>query len=140
MTSGQMRAYFDSRYSADNTVVALAGRLDFGRAVEQISGLCAGWSPTRVGRDQSRPATGAGDFELRDKNITRAYMIGFSDAPAVQDDQRYAAVLLSQILGSSDNSRFHWALIETGLAEEAQAGYDPQDGCGSFYIYASGDP
>jgi predicted Zn-dependent peptidase len=140
MTSGQMRGYFDHRYSADNTVVALAGKVDFAAAVEQISRLCEGWAPTRVGRDKARPQTGAGSFELRDKNVTRAYMVGFSDAPPMQDDRRYASVLLSQILGASDNSRLHWALIETGIAEEAQAGYDPQDGCGSFYVFASGDP
>jgi predicted Zn-dependent peptidase len=140
MSSQQMRAYFDNRYSADNTVVALAGRVDFDAAARQITALCESWAPTRVGRDQSRPPTGAGEFELRDKNVTRAYMVGFSDAPAMDDDRRYAAVLLSQILGSSDNSRLHWALIETGMAEEAQAGYDPHDGCGSFYVYASGDP
>lgn len=39
-----------------------------------------------------------------------------------------------------DNSRLHWALIETGLAEDAQAAYDPHDGCGDYYIFASGDP
>jgi predicted Zn-dependent peptidase len=140
MSRDQMQAYFDSRYSADNTIVSLAGRLDFDAAVEQISSLCRGWKPTRIGRDRAAPPTGAGEFEMRQENITRAYIIGFSDAPALDDGRRYAAVLLSQVLGASDNSRLHWALIETGLAEEASAGYDPHDGCGSFYIYASGDP
>jgi predicted Zn-dependent peptidase len=49
-------------------------------------------------------------------------------------------VLLTQVLGAADNSRLHWALIETGMAEEAQAGYDPHDGAGDFYVYVSGDP
>jgi predicted Zn-dependent peptidase len=31
-------------------------------------------------------------------------------------------------------------LIETGLAEEAQAGFEPHDGTGTHYIFASGDP
>lgn len=140
MTRDQMRGYFDTRYSADNTVVALAGKLDFDAAVEQICALCQQWQPTHTGRDSTRPATGAGDFEMRDENVTRAYIMGFSDAPAMDDERRYAAVLLSQVLGASDNSRLHWALIETGMAEEAQAGYDPHDGSGSFYLYASGDP
>jgi predicted Zn-dependent peptidase len=140
LSRDQMQAYFDNRYSADNTVVALAGKVDFEAAVQQIADLCCQWRPTHVGRDSSRPGTGAGEFQRREASITRAYMVGFADAPAVEDDRRYAAVLLSQVLGASDNSRLHWALIETGLAEEAQAGYDPHDGCGSFYVYASGDP
>jgi predicted Zn-dependent peptidase len=140
MTSTQMREYFDRRYSADNTVFSLSGRLDFDACVRQIESLCARWLPTRVGRDRATPATGAGEFEIRDEKVTRAYMLGLSAAPAIDDDRRYAAVLLSQVLGAPDNSRFHWALVETGLAEEAQAGYDPHDGDGAFYIFLSGDP
>jgi predicted Zn-dependent peptidase len=140
LQSGQMRDYFQSRYSADNTVVALAGRLDFPASVDRILALTESWRPTRVRRDAARPATGGGAFELTDGKITRAYLMGMSDAPDVADPRRYAAVLLAQILGASDNSRLHWALIETGMAEEAQAGYDPHDGVGDFYIFASGDP
>jgi predicted Zn-dependent peptidase len=140
LSSGQMRGYFDQRYSADNTVVSLAGKVDFDAAVAQIEGLCGSWKPTRVGRDRARPAVGAGEFEIKDEKVTRAYLLGMSDGPAIDDDRRYAAVLLSQVLGASDNSRLHWSLIETGLAEEAQAGYDPHDGVGDYYVYASGDP
>ncbi|MEX2217463.1 MAG: pitrilysin family protein [Phycisphaerales bacterium] len=136
----QMREYFDRRYSADNTVVAMAGRLDFDAAVAQVERLCRAWTPTRVGRDRARPPAGAGPFELRSEKVTRAYMIGLADAPAADDPRRYAAVLLGQVLGASDNSRLHWALVEPGLAEEAQAGYDPHDGSGQFYVFASGDP
>lgn len=140
MTSEQMRGYFEQRYSADNTVVALAGRVDFPAVVEQIEALTASWKPTRVGRDRARPEVGGGEFELRDEKVTRAYMLGLSPGPSIDDDRRYAAVLLSQVLGAPDNSRLHWALLETGLAEEAQAGYDPHDGAGDFFIFASGDP
>ncbi|MBZ0173557.1 MAG: insulinase family protein, partial [Phycisphaerales bacterium] len=34
----------------------------------------------------------------------------------------------------------HWALVEKGIAEEAQAGYDPHEGCGVFMVYAGGEP
>jgi predicted Zn-dependent peptidase len=140
LTRDQMQGYFDQRYSADNTVVSLAGRLDFDATVEQISELCASWRPTQVSRDNARPPTTSRTVELRDAKITRAYMMGVSEAPAISDDRRYAGVLLSQVLGAADNSRLHWALIETGIAEEVQSGYDPHDGTGDFYVYASGDP
>jgi predicted Zn-dependent peptidase len=140
LTRDQMQGYFDHRYSADNTVVSLAGRLDFDAAAEQISTLCASWQPTRVRRDNTRPPARSTQLELRDAKVTRAYIMGVCDGPAIDDDRRYAAVLLSQVLGAADNSRLHWALTETGIAEEVQAGYDPHDGTGDFYVYASGDP
>jgi predicted Zn-dependent peptidase len=98
MGSEGMRGYFNQRYSADNTVVALAGRVDFERAAEEIAGWCASWEPTRVGRDAKRPRVGAGEFTIRDAKVTRAYMLGMADGPAVQDDRRYAAALISQVL------------------------------------------
>ncbi|MFM9994358.1 MAG: M16 family metallopeptidase [Phycisphaerales bacterium] len=135
-----MRLYFDERYSPDNTVVALSGRVDFGACVDRIARLCGSWTPTRVGRDTGRPRVGGGEFTLRDAKVTRGYLFGLAPAPAVDDDRRYAAMLLAQVLGASDNSRLHWSLIETGLAEEAQAGYDPRDGDGDFYVFAAGEP
>lgn len=136
----QMRDYFDQRYSADNTIVSLAGRLDFDAASAQISDLCSGWRPTRAHRDNARPPVQARDFTIRDTKVTRGYLIGVAEGPAVSDARRYAAVMLAQVLGGPDNSRLHWALLETGIAEEAQAGFDPHDGTGSYFVYASGDP
>ena len=36
-----------------------------------------------------------------------------------------------------DGSRFYWALIETGLADEAQAQFNGHDGMGEYCIYCS---
>ncbi|MBS0196287.1 MAG: insulinase family protein [Planctomycetes bacterium] len=136
----QMLAYFQSRYSADNTVVALAGRLDFEACVDQIAGLCGSWQSTRVGRDNRKPPTPGGHLDLTDPKITRGYVLAMCDAPPIADTRRYAAALLGQIFGAPDNSRLHWSLLETGLAEEAQASFDPHDGYGDFFVYASGEP
>ncbi len=140
MSRDSMAEYFNTRYSADNTVVALAGKLDFDACVDQINTLCGSWQTTRPARDTTKPATAQEPFTIRDERVNRGYLIALCDAPSVTDDQRYAAALLAQILGGADNSRLHWALIETGLAEEAQAAYDGLDGCGDFFLYASGDP
>lgn len=140
MTRDGMADYFNTRYSADNTVVALAGKLDFDACVAQIDSLCSSWQTTRPARDVARPTTMKSPFVMHDEHVTRGYLIALSDAPSVTDDQRYAAALLAQVLGGADNSRLHWALIETGIAEEAQAAYDGLDGTGDFFVYASGDP
>lgn len=140
LTRDQMMSYFDDRYSADNTIVALAGKLDFEETVSQIESLCGSWGSTEPQRDSRRPSVGAGKFDKFDEKVNRAYIVGMADAPAIDDDRRYAAALLAQILGASDNSRLHWSLIETGIAEDAQAAYDPHDGTGQFFIYAQCDP
>lgn len=140
MSVEQMRWYLEQRYSADNTVVALAGRMDFEAILSQIAATCATWRRTGASRDARRPPAGGGEFILRDTRVARAYTIMLSEAPPAQDDRRYAAVILARILGGPDNSRLHWALIEPGLAEEASAGYDPHDGAGNLSVFLASDP
>ncbi|MBL9032518.1 MAG: insulinase family protein [Phycisphaerae bacterium] len=140
LSRDQMAAYFDARYSADTTVVALAGKMDLDAIADVVERRCAAWRPTRVGRDSARPRVGGGEFVERDAKVKRAYLMGLADAPAIQDPRRYAATLLAQVLGAPDNSRLHWALVETGLAEEAHASYDAHDGTGEFQVLAIGDP
>ena len=136
----QMQTYFDARYSADNTVVALAGRVNFRHAVEQIKALCGKWSKTGAARDSSAPPTREASFTLKDAKVNRAYLLMITPGPSSTDPRRYAASMLGQVLGGGDNSRLHWALVEPGTAEEAVAAYDPRDGCGDYYVYASCDP
>lgn len=136
LTRDQMRGYFENRYSADNTVLAMAGKVDFDAVCRQVETLCGHWRPTRVTRDSAKPAYAGGTLELRQEKVNRGYVLAMCDAPAIHDDRRYAAALLAQVLGASDNSRLHWALVEPGLAEQAQASYDPHDGFGEFFVFA----
>jgi len=140
LLSEQMREYFAQRYSADNAVLAAAGKVDMPSLVRQARELCGEWQTTNPGRDNARPSVGGGEFELRDERVTRGYLLGIAEGPPVSDDRRHAASLLADVLGGANNSRLHWALIEPGLAEEALAAYEPHDGTGDFYVYASGDP
>lgn len=137
---GQMREYFRTRYAADNTVVALAGKLDFENTVDQLNELCGKWERTGTERVYQPLAQADREFEMKNPKVSRAYMIMIAPAPSASDDRRYAASLLAEILGGADNSRLHWALIEPGLADEAQAGFDPRDGTGDILVFASCDP
>lgn len=143
LSSGQMRSYFEQRYSADNTTVALAGKLDFDRCCDQIDSLCSSWKPTKpAGRFSPVARYGTAPVEVRmtDAKVARGYLLGMAPAPAMDDERKYAAAMLAQVLGAADNSRLHWALVESGLAEDAQAGFDAHDGAGDYYIFASGEP
>lgn len=140
LTRDQMQGYFDARYAADNTVIALAGKVDFDRICEQLATLCGSWKSTKPARNAQHPTLAGGELRLSDAKVERGYLLALCDAPSSSDPRRYAAALLAQVLGAPDNSRFHWALIEPGLAEEAQASFDPHDGFGEFFVFASGDP
>ncbi len=136
----EMLAYFTHRYSADNTVFAAAGRIDFDALVAQLQRECGQWNTTRAGRDARAPAYARNRFAIQSETVKRHYMIMLAPAPAQNDDRRYAAAMLAQILGDGDGSRLHWALIEPGLADEAQAQFDGKDHAGEFITYASCSP
>lgn len=135
-----MRGYFQDRYTAEATVVALAGALDIDEVARVLEGLPAAWTHGQPPPREAPPRVGGGRFELERANVSRGYVIGLWPAPALQDDLRHAARLLAQVIGAPGNSRLHWALVEPGLADEAVASYMGQDGTGEFIVFASGDP
>jgi predicted Zn-dependent peptidase len=66
--------------------------------------------------------------------------MGMTPGPSAQDDRRFAARVLADVIGDSDGSRFYWALVDKAIAEDADFGFYPHDGCGSFYIGLTTDP
>lgn len=137
---GTMRGYFSERYTAEATVVALAGALDMDEVAGVLESLQEPWTHGAPPPRGPAPESGGGRFELTRESVSRGYLLQIWPAPAIQDELRHAARLLSQVLGASGNSRLHWALVEPGLADEAVAAYMGQDGAGEFVVYASGDP
>jgi predicted Zn-dependent peptidase len=61
-------------------------------------------------------------------------------APAATDPDRYAAKLLSVILGDDSGSRLYWKLVDPGLAEHASLHYSGYHGAGAFITWLSCDP
>ncbi len=140
LTREQMQAYFDQRYSADNTVVALAGRLDFDRTVAEIESRCGHWQRTAATRSFAPVRFAPQSFSEVSSTAHQHYVLALCPGPPLADDRRYAAAMLMQILGDSEGSRLYWALIETGLADEAQAQYHGRDGVGEMLVYGCCSP
>ncbi len=130
----RMLEYFRARYSADNTTVALAGRLDFDAMCRRVEHDCGSWERTGATRAREAPQLADREFAMTSPAVTRHYTIMVAPAPALGDPRRYAAVMLAQILGGLVGSRLYWALVETGLAEEAEAQYEGRDGLGEFFV------
>jgi predicted Zn-dependent peptidase len=140
LTRDQMAKYFSERYTPDNTVLVAAGNIDFDTLVRDAEKLCGHWRPAQPKREASTWTPGRASAQLTLKNTARAYVLLSMPGPAIQDDLRYSAGILMHILGGGDGSRLHWALVETGIAEEASASYDGHDGTGDSTLFAVCDP
>jgi predicted Zn-dependent peptidase len=136
----KMHAYFASRYSPGNVFVAAAGTVNFDALVEQVAARCGDWQPQPAPRSVPRAAS-TKRFEVVERPATtQEYVLQLSDAPASEDDDRYAAKLLATIVGDDSGSRMYWELTESGLAESASLGHYEYQGLGMFYTWLSCEP
>ncbi|MBI9019129.1 MAG: insulinase family protein [Phycisphaerae bacterium] len=136
----QMVDYFNARYSPDNMVLVCVGNIDWDDFVGQVRQHCSSWQAYKPKRILSDFA-GTGMLNvLSDEKIQREHICLMASAPSAQSDKRYAASLLSNIIGDDGNSRLYWQLVDTALADSADLEYDSMDGTGAFYCYLSCEP
>ncbi|HEV3415759.1 MAG TPA: pitrilysin family protein [Pirellulales bacterium] len=135
-----MRRYFARRYSPANIVLAAAGRIDFDALVGTAEKVCGGWEQIDAPREISPVATKSGFEVISKPSATQEYLLEMSDAPSATDDDRYAAKLLTTILGDDSGSRLYWELVDPGLAENASLHHYEYMGAGAFLTYLSCDP
>ncbi len=140
LTREQMKQYFDSRYGPGNMVLAAAGNIDFDEFVKLAEKYCGHWDRVNVQRAYTHPVLTAKRKHIHDPKLKRHYIAGLCPGPSAQDDARYPAMVLSDVLGDHEGSRLFWALVEPGLADEADFSFYPHDHIGSFLVYASCDP
>ncbi|MFO0870754.1 MAG: pitrilysin family protein [Pirellulales bacterium] len=132
LTADQMRAYFATRYSPSNILLAAAGRVDFDQLVADATRWCGPWEPRDARRETPRSAGQSGFTLLPKEAAKQQYTIDIGAFPAAQDDERFAARLLASIIGDDMGSRLFWELVDTGRAEFAgMANYEYQ-GTGIF--------
>ncbi len=136
----QMAEYFQSRYGPGNMVLSATGRVDFNEVVDLAEKYCGDWPHVNAERKQPSPFYKTQNFEMTDAKLNRQYLMGMTPGPSAQDDRRFAARVLADVIGDSDGSRFYWALVDNAIAEEADFGFYPHDACGSFYISLTSDP
>ncbi|MBI1367916.1 MAG: insulinase family protein [Planctomycetes bacterium] len=136
----QMMDYFNERYSPNNIVVSLAGKIDFDRCAEMIDKACGSWKPMKIARKYVAAKPTAAEELLHKKSANMHYVLGVSEAPSAQDEMRYAAAVLANVLGDNDGSRLYWDLIDPGLADEAEVAHHPFDRTGVFMYYISCPP
>jgi predicted Zn-dependent peptidase len=135
-----MKSYFDARYGPGNMVLAVSGKIDFDDFMTMAARHCGHWNPVHVQRVYPPAVLRPKRRHIPDPKLKRHYIAGLCPGPSAQDDARYAAMILSDVVGDHEGSRLFWALVEPGLADEADFSYFPHDQTGSFLVYASCDP
>lgn len=136
----QMQHYFDRRYSPTNVTLIAVGKIDFDSLVTKANEICGHWKPFDAPRSVT-PCYGSRNKKIMtDSRLTRENMGFMSPAPPFMSEERFAADVLAGILGDSTGSRLYYALIETGLADEASCQYSCMDGSGGLLTFLSCDP
>jgi len=140
LTSEQMRKYHADHYLAGNITLAIAGNADWDEVLRLAEKYCANWPAGKSDRptDEASPA-GAIDYLTRESN-QQQHIMQLAPAPAAANPLRYAAELLSVIVGDDSGSRMYWDLVDPGLVEFAELGYYDYDGCGSYMTWLSCQP
>jgi predicted Zn-dependent peptidase len=136
----QMAEYFQRRYGPRNMVLAVTGKLDFDQVVKWTEKYCGAWAPVDAPRTQPKPMYEPQKQTMTDAKLNRQYTMAMTPGPSAQDERRFAARVLSDVIGDSDGSRFYWALVDNAIAEDADFSFYPHDNCGSFFIALTTSP
>src|SRR5438477_11830535 len=135
LTRDQMLAYFEQRYSPRNMTLVAAGNVDFDSLILQAQNYCGRWHLVDAPR-QTPDAKPRNRFQVLHKPLAaQEYVVQLSPAPASTDDDRYAARLLTTIIGDETGSRLFWELVDTGVAESASIGVQEFQGAGVFLTW-----
>ena len=141
LTRDQMEEYFRRRYVASNVIVAAAGKFDWRELLALVEKHCGAWPPGPVGRQAVRETAGSGAFKVvRKEQVTQEHVIVITPGPAADAPLRHAASTLALAVGDDSGSRLYWALVDPGLADSADTGYQDYEGTGSFYTSFSCEP
>lgn len=135
-----MRSYFERRYSPGNIALVAAGQVDFEALVAEVARRCGGWVPFEAPREVTGASPHAGFECLQKSSATQQYVIQLANGPSATDDDRFAAKILSTIVGDDSGSRFYWELVDPGLAEHVSLGHYDYLGTGLYMTYMSCDP
>jgi predicted Zn-dependent peptidase len=136
----QMEQYFRSHYGPGNMVLVASGRFAFDEIVRLAEQYMGDWPRIHVQRQQPQPLYKPHRELMIDPKLNRQYTMDMMPGPSAQDERRFAAQVLADVIGDAEGSRLYWALVDNAIAEEADFGFYPHDGCGSFYLALTTDP
>ena len=140
LSADQMRHYHAQRYSADNVLLAVAGKFDWREVVGLAERHCHHWPAGHADRDIAEARPRGGEKLIVRPTLGQQHVMSLATAPGARSSQRFAAELLSVVVGDETGSRLFWELVDPGLVESADLGYQEFDGSGAWLTYICCDP
>jgi predicted Zn-dependent peptidase len=140
LTAQQMRDYHAERYKAANITLAVAGKLDWPQIVSLAGQHCGDWPAGTCGRPtfEAHPDPAVAVYP-REGNLQQ-HIMQLAPAPPADSEHRFAAELLSVIVGDDTGSRMYWEMVDPGHAEAAELAFNEYDGAGTWLTYLSCTP
>lgn len=135
-----LRSYWQQRYAASNMILAVSGAVDWSAFVQQAKQITQTWSHSpKIPREYPNLQPQYGHSHILDTALNRHHLAFMATGYATQDPLRYAAYLLSEVIGG-ENGRLFWVLVDSGLADAAQLSHIDDDHSGHFEGFLSCDP
>ena len=140
LTADQMRQYHADHYRAGNITLAIAGNTDWDQIVRLANEFCSHWPSGSHSRPVHEAKPRGGLSLITRESTVQQNVLQLAPAPSAQCSMRYAAELLSMIVGDDGGSRIYWDLVDPGLVEFAELGYGDYDGSGTFMTWLACTP
>lgn len=135
LTVEQMREYFNKHYAPNNMVFACAGNFDCEQVFSVVEESCSSWQSQPAERKLEHCPGSKKKQRVEKSNLVREHICLMSPGVPAQDPGRFAASLLTVIIGDDVGSRFFWELVDKALAETATMQFGAMDGTGAFLSY-----
>lgn len=124
LTASQMRTYFQQRYHTGNMTLVATGKVDWSQIESLASQYCSSL-PTGARQELWSTCHPAATRSVTTRPVlSQAHTMLFASAPTSRDSQRFAAEMLSVIVGDGDSGRLYWELVDPGYAESCDLAYN----------------
>jgi len=140
LTVEQMRTYHREHYVAGNIVLAVAGNVEWNSIVALAEQHCGAWPAGVLPRTLLEPHPQQSELWIPRPQQQQQQVAAFAPAPSATDPLRFAAEMLTVIVGDDTNSRLAWELVEPGHADIAEVNFHEFEGCGTYLTFLAGEP
>lgn len=140
LTAKQMCDYHHARYAAGNIVLAVAGKFDWEQVLALAKQHCGHWPREGAPRTVAPAETTEHRQWITRPHLQQQTVVTFCPAPSSSDPRRFAADVLSIIVGDDSNSRLFWEIVDSGDADAAEINFHEFEGTGAYLMFLSGEP
>lgn len=140
LTAQQMRAYHRDHYRAGNITLAVAGNVAWSEILALAEKHCRAWPAGKAERKLQSFQSPGGRRHVTREALQQQQVMQLVPAPDARDPLRFAAELLTVIVGDEHNSRLFWEIVDPGHGDLAELNYNDFDDAGTYLFFLSGDP